>query len=748
MQGSRCTRGVATKSTTPSSRSKSPSHARLVKSTSQNASSGRQGKAALTAARYSTAQSEEQIHDTHRDLDRCATLLDSLMQASTDTDQPRSQLARGRAAAASNGCRPRSGTSDQNAQAMRQPVAGAAVSVAGAHYRSRSWTRPARKLVPSPALAKEKRPTTGKAHKVSAVPVRGMSTTSARRTSHLQSGKASRSTSARGAGGRSSSQVRRPPSELEWTFDSGSDGGIICMPSRHVRRKSDPSVSVETAVPKSSLDGAGEAISNGRQEDVEVQFDSMETTDLLQALLTRTIDTGDSVLQQMVLALCSTALKPWITSQQPPAVALKARSESSAADSRPNLGDPVSDSEASNALKSENAMLKRKLQEALQKAQVAKNRLKDVEKLYLEAQTLQDSFNAEQELTVTLREQLVKKTSELDQLFQAKEAEKDRMQKKISSVESQLQQQITAARSSRVHSLQYTKPFESTTTVQPLHPAAVVATSSAPGLMPSSYMSVTNVRSCMSTASSKDEPTSAASTTIQATAEESSFMRLPSLSSLLVDRHAVSESAPSDSGADELTVANVRAFDKVHPAVKLSEQASRIPTSPYLPDSVADRTLTSIPDSESTLNIAGERVQHPAAAGRTSFTSCSGIAPIPDIISAAVAELDLNSSVSSLDTMVPNTKQSFSLQRPIASTSTTAFIEPVALSMGGDGGVPSSSSGGSGNVLTRNFVLADLASVSDITGSYADEEFQAGMAALDAGIQRLRQQLNTGSAAS
>ena len=96
------------------------------------------------------------------------------------------------------------------------------------------------------------------------------------------------------AGGR-----RCPPSTLEWTCDSGSDDPVqpssAAFPksipvsngsSNKLRRaSSDPSLQ-ETAKGQEAV-----ASADGLSENLST-YKAMETRDLLQALLTRTIDTG------------------------------------------------------------------------------------------------------------------------------------------------------------------------------------------------------------------------------------------------------------------------------------------------------------------------------------------------------------------------------------------------------------------------------------------------------------------------
>lgn len=186
-------------------------------------------------------------------------------------------------------------------------------------------------------------------------------------------------------------------------------------------------------------------------------------------------------------------------------------------------------------------------------------------------------------------------------------------------------------------------------------------------------------------------------------------MRLPTASksglAQVLASHGVGQSVVSDSAASELTIANVSALNQAYPARKATDHLSSLPSfsngqeTSKQPVHVAQATHESLPERRSPLIS-------------TSHTLTS--ATLSSALIQAVAEVDLNSSVSSLNTTLVSDQE-----QPT----------PAGLSL------PAPS--------LKVPPLPEAVSMSDVTGSYADEDFQAGMAALDAGIERLRQQLHT-----
>lgn len=135
--------------------------------------------------------------------------------------------------------------------------------------------------------------------RVAATPLQGVSSASMKRTAHSSTGR--RAAPVRAVG------PSRPAASLEWTFDSGSDGQL--HDSGNSQRRDHPAApdtgNGRRALRSSSLPPERGANGKARQPSQEQAFsddsrdnlstyEAMDTSDLLQLLLTRTIETGKS----------------------------------------------------------------------------------------------------------------------------------------------------------------------------------------------------------------------------------------------------------------------------------------------------------------------------------------------------------------------------------------------------------------------------------------------------------------------
>ena len=204
------------------------------------------------------------------------------------------------------------------------------------------------------------------------------------------------------------------------------------------------------------------------------------------------------------------------------------------------------------------------------------------------------------------------------------------------------------------------------------------------------------------------------------TVSDSSFMHLPMRQSLPAKAMMSDPLYSSESSGSELTMANVHALNKVYPAVTLSDHVSNL-TSYSRPEKESAHSMTLEPKTTTAVDASSnhrqsevirsaewatleESQQHRFASESAQSTA-----------SKVVMDLDLDSSVSTSGTV-------------------TMLSEYTAVSNATLGEYLSNPS----------HLAADRAvSASDVTGSCADEDFQVGMAALDAGIERLRQQLHS-----